>query len=345
VEALMRLVRELPGDFAAAVLVVLHIAPDAESNLPAILQRTGPLPASHARDGEPIEPGRIVVAPPDRHLLVRDGRIVVASGPHENSLRPAVDVLFRSAAVSRDGRTIGVVLSGALDDGASGLRTIAMAGGISVVQDPADALIPSMPLHAMEATPVDHVLTADEIGRQLPNLLQAPHGEATMDERTRQTLEQEVAISAMDPSRSQEPPPGVPSAFGCPDCGGVLWELDEQGGMRFRCRVGHGYTARALLAAEDEGLEDALWAALRALEEQESLSRRLLERRWGSGAERSRQRLTQRTDELRKRADLLRRFLVTPIPSAFMDEVPKQPARAAAAAPEHTSAAGGRTAG
>jgi two-component system chemotaxis response regulator CheB len=177
VEALTRFVRELPADFEAAVLVVLHLKPTAASNLPAILARAGRLPAAHAQDGEAIEPGRILVAPPDRHLLVHEGRVQLSSGPSENFHRPAVDVLFRSAALNRDGRTVGVVLSGALDDGADGLRSIARAGGLTIVQDPADAIIPSMPMHALEAAPVDRVLPADEIGRQLPQLLRAPRVE------------------------------------------------------------------------------------------------------------------------------------------------------------------------
>jgi two-component system chemotaxis response regulator CheB len=320
VEALIRVVREFPADLDAAVLVVLHMTPNASSNLPAILARAGPLPASHARDGEPLERGRILVAPPDRHLLVRDGHARLSSGPSENLHRPAVDVLFRSAAINRDGRTVGIVLSGALDDGADGLRTIAMAGGLAIVQDPADALIPSMPLSALEAAGVEHVLPADQIGRQLPELLRAPHGENAMDQRMRETLEHEVAVSEMDGFRTAETPPGSPSGFGCPDCGGVLWEVGEQAGLRFRCRVGHAYTARALLAAEDAGLEDALWAALRALEEQESLSRRMLERHWGGAAQRSRKRLQQRTDELRERSEVLRRFLSSPVVGPFGDE-------------------------
>ena len=320
VEALIRLVSGLPRDFGAAVLVVLHLTPNASSNLPAILARAGRLPAAHARDGEPIQAGRILVAPPDRHLLVRDGHARLSSGPSENLHRPAVDVLFRSAAVNRDGRTVGVVLSGALDDGADGLRTIAMAGGLAVVQDPADALVPSMPMSALEAANVDHVLPADEIGRQLPDLLREPHGAIAMDQRTREILEHELALSQMDASRAPEIPPGSPSVFGCPDCGGVLWEVDEQGGLRFRCRVGHAYSARALLAAEDAGLEDALWAALRALEEQEALSRRMLDRRWANASARSRSRLEQRADELRERGEVLRRFLMTPVAGAFADD-------------------------
>jgi two-component system, chemotaxis family, protein-glutamate methylesterase/glutaminase len=197
VEALIRLVGELPPDFGAAVLVVLHLTPDASSNLPAILARAGRLPAAQARDGEPIRPGRIFVAPPDHHLLVRDGRVRLSRAPSENLHRPAVDVLFRSAAMNLDGRTVGVVLSGALDDGADGLRAIAMAGGLAIVQDPGDALVPSMPMSALEAGPVDHILPAHEIGRRLPALLRAAHGKDAMDQRA--TV---AAAGASSPSRA-----------------------------------------------------------------------------------------------------------------------------------------------
>jgi two-component system, chemotaxis family, protein-glutamate methylesterase/glutaminase len=309
VEALIRLVRELPPDLPAAVLVVLHMPPDGMSNLGPILSRAGHLPARQARDGDEIEPGRILVARPDHHLLVRDGRVVLSRGPHENLQRPAIDPLFRSAALNADGRTVGVVLSGALDDGAAGLQTIAQAGGLTVVQDPSDALVPSMPTSAMELVDVDEVLSADDIGRHLPELLRAPKGDNRMDDRARQALQGEVE-AAQAGTTTEGTPDGKPSVYGCPDCGGVLWEVDEDG-FRFRCRVGHAYTARSLLAAENAGLEDALWAALRALEEQESLSRRMLERGWGSATARGRH--EERVEELAERANTLRQFLLSPV--------------------------------
>jgi two-component system chemotaxis response regulator CheB len=308
VEALMQIARELPSDFPAPVLVVLHVPAEGRSNLPAILARVGPLPALHARDGERIRPGLIYCAPPDRHLIVRDGHIGLTKGAQENLHRPSVDVLFRSAALARDGRSIGVVLSGALDDGASGLRTIKAAGGIAIVQDPADAIVPGMPTSAMELTSVDHVLPASEIGSLLPRLVGEPRGENTMSEETRTRLARENEMSS-NPERPPETPDGKPSVFGCPDCGGVLWEVDETG-MRFRCRIGHAYTARALLATQQEGLEDTLWVALRALEEQESLSRRMLDRSWASA--RTKSRLEERVNELSQRATTLRNFLMSP---------------------------------
>jgi two-component system, chemotaxis family, protein-glutamate methylesterase/glutaminase len=215
--------------------------------------------------------------------------------------------------VNRDGRTIGVVLSGALDDGADGLRTIALAGGLAVVQDPTDALIPSMPRSAIDAARVDLVLPADEIGRKLPELLAAPAGENAMDERTKQTVEQEVAISAMDASRTPETPPGKPSVFGCPDCGGVLWEVDQEHGLRFRCRVGHAYAVDSLLDQQKLSIENAFWIALRALEERGALLRRLVARAEKGGSKSNVRRYAEEQQVVASRAKALRDVILSGI--------------------------------
>lgn len=314
VDALMRVVRGLPADLPAAVAVVLHLPPDATSNLPAILERVGRLPAQTAVDGMALEPGRILCAPPDHHVTIRGSSVRVGRGPHENLHRPSIDVLFRSAALAADGRSCGIVLSGALDDGTTGMRAIHRTGGLTIVQDPADALVPSMPASVLEAITPSHVLTADEIGRRLPALLDEPIGSREpIAPAARAALEQEVAMSQVEPGAQDRPPPGDASAFGCPDCGGVLWELDDNGDLRFRCRVGHAYSARSLMAAEDAALEDTLWAALRALEEQESLTRRMLDRTWAQGADHTRVRLRERAEQAARRADILREFLLSPV--------------------------------
>ena len=173
VDALSRVIRHLPAELPAAVFVVLHLAADRTSALPAILSRQGRLPVVQAADGEPIVPGRVYVAPPDHHLVVEPGRIALTSGPRENRVRPAIDVLFRSAAAAYPGRTIGVVLTGQLDDGAAGLAAIKASGGITVVQDPAEAQAPSMPRAALDATAVDHIAPVDQIGELLGRLLAA----------------------------------------------------------------------------------------------------------------------------------------------------------------------------
>ena len=170
VEAISQVVRELPADVPAAVCVVLHFPASGTSVLPSILARVGSLPAAHAVDGEPIQPGRIYVAPPDRHLIVRQERVELSIGPKENNHRPAVDVMFRTAARSHGPRVIGVVLSGTLDDGTVGLAAIRKQRGIAVVQDPEDALYPGMPRSALENVGGDHVLPVAGIGALLGRL-------------------------------------------------------------------------------------------------------------------------------------------------------------------------------
>src|SRR5438270_4070057 len=220
VEALGALVRELPADLPAAVMIVLHVAAEHKSVLPRILSSAGPLPAKHARDGEPILPGRIYVAPPDHHLTIHDSHLRVVKGPRENGHRPAVDALFRTAAHTFGPRTIGVVLSGALDDGTAGLVAIKQQGGLAMVQDPNDALVEQMPRSALENVEIDHVLPVGEIGRLLPTLV----CEHVNEEAPRSPLL--AAESALDLQGTTEGyiKVGDPSPLACPSCGGVLNE-------------------------------------------------------------------------------------------------------------------------
>src|SRR5437660_7226310 len=170
VEALRALVAKLPKDLPAAILVVLHVAPDHKSMLPRLLTGAGPIPAAHAKGGEALGPGRIYVAPPDHHLVVDDGVVRLTRSPREGGHRPAVDTLFRTAARFHGTRVIGVVLSGALDDGTAGLVAVKQRGGLAVVQDPRDALCGDMPRSAMENVAVDHCLPAAEIGSLISRL-------------------------------------------------------------------------------------------------------------------------------------------------------------------------------
>jgi two-component system chemotaxis response regulator CheB len=158
VEAFKKIVHELPPALQAAIFVVLHISPEGPSVLPDILNRAGPLPALHPRDGDKIQLGKIYIAPPDHHLLIRRGHIHLFRGPKENNVRPAIDPLFRTAARAYGPRVIGVVLTGVLDDGTAGLLAIKARGGITVVQDPDDALFSGMPESAMKYADVDHCL-------------------------------------------------------------------------------------------------------------------------------------------------------------------------------------------
>jgi two-component system, chemotaxis family, protein-glutamate methylesterase/glutaminase len=275
VEALKQLVSLLPANLPAAVFIVLHVSPHGHSALPMILSRAGPLPALHPHDGEIIQKGTIYVAPPDTHLIIKNGYISLSRGPKENGHRPAVDPMFRSAARVYGRRVVGVVLSGVLDDGTAGLVAVKYRKGTCIAQDPEEALYPGMPLSAIENDHVDFILPIPQIVHRLVELASEPvledNSEASL------SLGREVEIADMNQSVSSVPP-GEPAVFACPECGGTLWEAQEGDLIRFRCRVGHAFTAQSLLAEQADALEDAFWAALRALEERAALARRLAER-------------------------------------------------------------------
>jgi two-component system chemotaxis response regulator CheB len=271
VEGLMTLLSGLPDDLPAACFVVLHVRPDVPSQLPAILNRVGTLPVAHAVDGEPIRRGRVYIAPPGMQTYLQRGRIGVRRGPQENLHRPAVDPLFRTAAHHYGSRVIGVVLSGALDDGAAGLAAIRSAGGIAIVQDPQDAQVRDMPTNAMERAGADHVVP---IGA-MPALLIA-----LISEEVKTDLAAEIPLETLEEAGPAEPfkrseEMGTLSNVTCPECQGNLWEVKGTEGIRFRCRVGHSYTESAIDAAQSQSVERALWSALKALEERTALMRKL----------------------------------------------------------------------
>lgn len=275
VEALRALVAGLPPHLRAAVLVVLHVPRDAPSALPAILQRSGPLPASAAVDGAALRLGRIYVAPNDYHVITVDDKIRLTRGPAENGHRPAVDPLFRSVARTFGPRAVGVVLSGARDDGAAGLASIAAHGGITIVQDPQDALYPWMPRAALDHVTPDHIAPAGKIGGLLAEVIakQLPDD----DPRTRGAdalLDVEVDMSGLDPVTTDDLA-AAPAGYGCPSCGGSLFQTGDDPVPRYRCRVGHAWSPESLLQEQAIALEGALWMALRALEEKSALSRRM----------------------------------------------------------------------
>jgi two-component system chemotaxis response regulator CheB len=295
VSALTELVADLPADLPAAVTVVLHVTPTGPSLLPEILTRAGELPARHAVDGEPVEPGRIYVAPPDRHLLVAGDVVRVVRTPKENGVRPSVDTLFRSVARSRGARAVAVVLSGTLDDGTAGIVAVAEAGGRTVVQDPADAMFPGMPESARQFGHPEFVVKVSEMGELLAELVRGLPESANLED---------VAVDALeaDAERSN----GTPSAFTCPDCGGTLFEREVDGILQFRCRVGHGYTADALVSEQQEKLESALYAAIVALEERADLSRRMARRMEQVGNTPFAHRYFTQADETERQASVVR---------------------------------------
>jgi two-component system chemotaxis response regulator CheB len=274
VEALRALVAGLPPDFPGAILVVLHMPRDAPSALPGILDRSGPLPAKTAVDGERLCYRRIYVAPNDRHMLVLDGHIRLTRGPAENGHRPAIDPLFRSVARAFGHRAVGVVLSGSRDDGAAGLMNIVQRGGMAVVQDPQDALYPWMPRAALSRVRADHIEPAAKLGGLIAGITAVDLPESAPPPADDALLDAEVSMSQLGPLTSDEL--NVPAAgYGCPSCGGALFQIAADPLPRYRCRVGHAWSPESLLDEQAVALEGALWMALRALEEKSALSRRM----------------------------------------------------------------------
>jgi two-component system chemotaxis response regulator CheB len=304
-EALKRVLSALPADFPAAVLVVMHIGA-RESELPALLRKHCPLPVRHARDGEALVRPAVLVAPPDRHLIVqRDGaagRLQLSAGPMENYTRPAIDPLFRSAAAGFRRGVTGVVLTGYLDDGTAGLQAVKACGGTAIVQDPAEAFAPGMPASALASVAVDYILKLDDIGPELARLASMPLPPEHLEAAMKPTLP-----PSPSPSPSPSPPPAAPdgppalpewirvenlyasgkgsmrdleqvadpTTFTCPECSGTLWQVREVQPPRFRCHTGHSFTAQALDNMQDRVVEEAVWSAIRALNEKEELARRL----------------------------------------------------------------------
>lgn len=274
-EPLQELVANLPPDFPGAVLVVLHVAPYAPSHLAEILDRAGPLPALHPMDGEVILAGRVYVARPDHHLLIEGERVGMKRGPKENRFRPSVDALFRSAAYTRGADVIGVVLSGVLDDGTSGLWTIKRQGGLAFVQDPAEAQFSAMPESALQHVEVDEVAPVRELARTLSRLLRAREetrnahaAEVVMNEAERQRLELEVQLAEGNHTRWVELlSHAKPSSYACPECHGVLHRFQEGHLTRFRCHTGHAYSLNALLSEMTGAISEQLFQALRATNE------------------------------------------------------------------------------
>ncbi|HLG73524.1 MAG TPA: chemotaxis protein CheB [Chloroflexota bacterium] len=307
VEALLTFAGNLPADLQAAICILLHVLETGTSLLPNILNRRSALSAAAAVDGQPVEPGRIYVAVPGRHLVLDSGQVRLIAGPRENGHRPSADVLFRSAALAYGARVIGVVLSGADDDGAAGLSHIKRAGGLAVVQDPKEALHSRMPESALGAVKVDYCLPVREIARLVAELAPArsslPEGA-----RVNENAEREPDVHMQNVEAPQ--PGATPAVYTCPECHGTLWELDEGGVLRFRCRVGHAYTAEHLLSGQSQEIESAVWMAVRTLEEKAQLSDKLCKRAQSHGLKYAAQRFERDSIESLQAAERLREVLL-----------------------------------
>lgn len=329
VEALRTLVGSLPAGLPATVLVVLHVPAQGASALAAVLARETALDVAPAVDGEVLAPGTVRVAPPDRHLLVVDDegvlRTHLSRGPRENGHRPAADPLFRSAAHVAGARVVGVVLSGSLDDGAAGLRRVRGRGGLAVVQDPADAAYSGMPEAALHIAGADHVAPVGELGDLLGSLvgLDVPAVPGAGDGGPRPL---EDALAEMEGAAlASADRPGAPTGISCPDCGGPLYGSAVGPMHRFRCRVGHAWSADTLVGAQTSAVESALWAALRSLEEKADLADRMSESAVSRGHLLTADRFTEHAGDARQAALVLRDLLegaALSVPRADGDEGP-----------------------
>jgi two-component system chemotaxis response regulator CheB len=278
--------------------------------LDEILARSTALPVQFATNGMHVRMGHIIVASPDTHLFLTDDHTALVQGPHENRARPAIDPLFRSAAVHRRTRVIGAILSGLLDDGAAGLLAIKRCGGVAFVQHPDDAAEPSMPSRAAEVLGplLDGAYPSESLGRHIVHLVgtkASAEGE----------LPPEILLEAELSERPQtEHLPaaelGTLVALTCPGCGGPLREIDVKESLRYRCFTGHAYTARALLEDQSERVERALWAAVRSMEERAATLLALCRNSRVKDQERAARSFELDANEMRAHAEVVRNILL-----------------------------------
>ena len=301
VAALPRLLGSLAAHFPAAFFVTLHMAPHSPSLMPLLISRRGLLPAQHPADGAPIRPGHIYVAPPDYHLLLERNVVRLSHGPKENRHRPAIDVMFRSAAEVYGRRVAGVLLTGNLDDGVAGLREIHRHHGLTIVQDPAEAPYPEMPRNALHALAPDHCLNLKQIESLIADLPKSGTEPLKPNSKPRGGPRRSSGEAIGTPPKN-----GPPAGLVCPECQGPLWEIRDGKILRYQCLVGHRYSLESMVVAQREELETALWIALRVLEERINLQRRL-----AAQSSAGRRTFQARVKDNEKHARVLRRMLET----------------------------------
>jgi two-component system, chemotaxis family, protein-glutamate methylesterase/glutaminase len=308
VEALVSLCTKLPPEFPATILITQHLPSHADSALDQVLTRAGPLPAKFAGQGDALRKGQIFLAPPGSHLIAAGDRLVLGRGPRENHVRPAIDPMLRSVAVCCGSRAVGVVLTGTLGDGASGLKAIQQCGGISVVQDPDDAAFSEMPRTALNRSMPDHIVRLADLPLLLNSLVQRPAGDA---KPCPESLRFEVGIATgQKASMGDMDQLGRRSVLTCPECNGVMWEIDDEDLSHYRCHTGHAYGADMMTLALDENVRRALASALRTLEERIALTEKL---RWQAserGHNQSASQWARRIEEIQKEADALRKAII-----------------------------------
>jgi two-component system chemotaxis response regulator CheB len=285
--ALTKLVRQLQPDFPIPILVVQHISSDATGNvLLDALNKNSSLTCAHAANKVQMKPGHLYLAPSDHHLMIEDDHtLLVTKGAQENRSRPAIDPLFRSAAVTFGSGVIAILLTGYLNDGTSGMDAVKRCGGICIVQDPEDADYPDMPRNALNQVTIDYCVPVSEIGgllyeliaKKVPKRRPVPKDILIETKIAKRVLSDLPSINAL----------GEQVPFNCPGCGGVLWKIKQDSASRYRCHTGHAYTAASLLADQTMKIEETMWTALRMFEERRNLLITLSKEQKGSVAKSS----------------------------------------------------------
>ena len=298
----------LPPDLPASVFVTMHIPARSLGILQTVTSAAGRLPVYPAEDGMPIRPGNIYLAVPDHHLILVDGHMRLGRGPRENLARPAIDPLFRSAAAAYGPRVIGVILSGLLNDGASGLEAIKRCGGMAVVQDPLDAIANEMPLAALRAAQVDLTVPGARLGDILSDLVREPAGWPVP---VPPDIRLEVDIAAGERVDSQIITQiADPAAITCPHCLGVMSQVRRRNPLRFRCQVGHAMTADVIAQEQEGAVDEAMRIALRVIEERAELVSKMAEDGRLAGRPAIADTYAERAAEYRQQAGILRRAVI-----------------------------------
>jgi two-component system, chemotaxis family, protein-glutamate methylesterase/glutaminase len=307
-DGLLTIVTQLPPSLAATVVIVMHTNSAGTSYLPEILGRVSRLPVTLAVDRQKLAGGHILIAPPDFHVLINRRSLSLTRGPRENGFRPAIDPLFRTASRAYQSRVMGVILSGALDDGTYGMKVIKEHGGVTVVQDPEEAQIPSMPLSVLSSVKVDHVLSASAIASAIVESVTGERRNKVVAMKHRKEPEPQDRATTTQVEEMVETF-GPPSGMTCPDCGGALWEVAEKGLVRYRCHVGHQFTGDGLDSALHDTVEGALWTAVRVLEEQAAMKQRMAERAQGAGLSMVREGFEAGSKDSHRQAQAIRELL------------------------------------
>ncbi|HKB87856.1 MAG TPA: chemotaxis protein CheB [Ignavibacteriaceae bacterium] len=313
IDALSTICEKLPSDFAIPVFIVWHISPESMNYFPQMLAKKTKLRVQSAIDNQAIKPGYIYTAPPNNHVLIEDSKMRVVYGPKENRFRPAIDPLFRSAAYAFGSDSIGILLSGMLNDGTSGLWSIKDRGGVTIVQDPEEAQFPDMPLNALHNVSIDYKISIEKMGNLLVKLA-ADHTVNNNSNDRPEKMKIEIKMvsdgNVLDTDVKQI---GELSEFTCPECHGSLWQIKEGNIIRFRCRTGHAYSASALLEELSVVIEKRIWSVIKGLEEHTSLVKYLTEHLHSAEEKQGLNLYLRQAEQSQRYANLLRRFLTEDI--------------------------------